>query len=82
MEDSLSLTSPNPNTVLNNVKINDTDFCFKGLNKTPLPGVCICISSETSQEDTIFANEDMSDLYNGKYFHSVDILSSFRCHLS
>ena len=82
MEYSLSLTSPNPNADLNNVKINSTDICFKVLNETSLLAECIYISSETSQEDTVFANEDMLDLYNGKYFHSFDILSSFRYHLS
>ena len=81
MKDLLQLFSPDLTAHLSNVKINDTDISFKGLNDATSLWV-FCISSESSQEDTVFANKDMPDLYDGKYFYSFDILSSLRFYLS
>ena len=75
------MTSPDLTDYLSNLKINDIDISFKGLNDATFHWV-FCISSESSQEDTVFASNDMSDLYNGKCFHSFDILSSLRFYLS
>ena len=78
MEDSASLTSARPTAGISNVKIEDADIFYEGLNETPLPAEGICILSESSQDDTVLADEDMSVLCNGKYFYSFVILSSLQ----
>ena len=77
-EDSLSLTSPKPTVDISNVKIEDTNIFYEGLNEMSLPPQCICISSNCSQKDTVSADEDMSVPYNGKYIHFSEMLSSFQ----
>ena len=59
-EGSASLNSPKPTDDISNVKIEDTDIVCEGLNETTVPARGICISSESSQEDTVLADEYMS----------------------
>ena len=61
-EGSASLNSPKPTDDISNVKIEDTDIVQEGLNETAVPARGICISSESSQEDTVLADEYMSVL--------------------
>ena len=58
-EDSSPMTFRKPTADISNVKIEDIDIFHEGLNKAPLPPECICISSESSQEDAVSADEDM-----------------------
>ena len=58
-EDSSPMTFRKPTADISHVKIEDIDIFHEGLNKAPLPPECICISSESSQEDTVSADEDM-----------------------
>ena len=44
MEDPLALPAPNSTADICNMKIKDTDIFSEGLNETPLPAGCICIS--------------------------------------
>ena len=60
------------------MKIEDTDIFYERLNETSLPPECICISSESSREHTVSADEDMSVSHNGIYFHSFDIMPTFQ----
>ena len=64
------MTSPKPTADMSNVKIENTDIFYKHLNETPIPLEGICTSSESFQEDTVSADEDMPVPYNGKYFPS------------
>ena len=64
------MTSPKPTADMSNVKIENTDIFYKHLNETAIPLECICTSSESFQEDTVSADEDMPVPYNGKYFSS------------
>ena len=64
------------------MKIAETDIFHEVLNEMHLPAKCICISSESSHEDTVSSDEDKSVPNNGKYFLFFDISSSFRCYLS
>ena len=54
------------------MKIAETDIFHEVLNEMHLPAKCTCISSESSQEDTVLSDEDKSVPNNGKYFHSFD----------
>ena len=81
-EDSLSLTSPIPTADISNVKIEDTDIFYERLNKTSLPPECIYVSLESSQEDTVSADEDMSFLKTVKIFILLIHCLLSRCYFS
>ena len=56
------MTSPKATADISNVKIEDNDIFYEVLNETTLPAHDICISSESSQEDIVSVDEDMSVL--------------------